>query len=173
MPLAYCDLNYSSPAADKKIQIPEWVSGFFGTPKGTRTPDLLIRSQSLYPTELSAHMHHSRRLDIIAQEFQKCKHYFRFFQVFFKNVALLRNRHSPSAFLDKQAKSRPDQGGPKALPYRAIFPYSVRRATTGSFLAALREGMVPAISVSITLMPTRIAAALIGRMALRLGMPVR
>ena len=28
-----------------------------GTPKGTRTPDLLIRSQSLYPTELSAHMH--------------------------------------------------------------------------------------------------------------------
>ena len=28
---------------------------FFGTPKGTRTPDLLIRSQSLYPTELSAH----------------------------------------------------------------------------------------------------------------------
>ena len=30
---------------------------FFGTPKGTRTPDLLIRSQSLYPTELSAHTH--------------------------------------------------------------------------------------------------------------------
>ena len=28
---------------------------FFGTPKGTRTPDLLVRSQSLYPTELSAH----------------------------------------------------------------------------------------------------------------------
>ena len=27
----------------------------FGTPKGTRTPDLLIRSQSLYPTELPAH----------------------------------------------------------------------------------------------------------------------
>ena len=32
---------------------------FTGTPKGTRTPDLLIRSQSLYPTELSAHAHHS------------------------------------------------------------------------------------------------------------------
>ena len=29
---------------------------FTGTPKGTRTPDLLIRSQSLYPTELSAHL---------------------------------------------------------------------------------------------------------------------
>ena len=30
---------------------------FFGTPEGTRTPDLLIRSQSLYPTELLAHKH--------------------------------------------------------------------------------------------------------------------
>ena len=29
---------------------------FFGTPEGTRTPDLLIRSQSLYPTELLAHV---------------------------------------------------------------------------------------------------------------------
>ena len=29
---------------------------FTGTPKGTRTPDLLIRSQSLYPTELPAHV---------------------------------------------------------------------------------------------------------------------
>ena len=27
-----------------------------GTPEGTRTPDLLIRSQSLYPTELPAHI---------------------------------------------------------------------------------------------------------------------
>ena len=31
------------------------MGGFFGTPEGTRTPDLLIRSQSLYPTELLAH----------------------------------------------------------------------------------------------------------------------
>lgn len=30
---------------------------FFGTPEGTRTPDLLVRSQSLYPTELPAHTH--------------------------------------------------------------------------------------------------------------------
>ena len=29
-----------------------------GTPEGTRTPDLLIRSQSLYPTELLAHISH-------------------------------------------------------------------------------------------------------------------
>ena len=38
----------------KKIRYQK-VSDLFGTPKGTRTPDLLIRSQSLYPTELSAH----------------------------------------------------------------------------------------------------------------------
>ena len=28
----------------------------FGTPEGTRTPDLFIRSRSLYPTELPAHL---------------------------------------------------------------------------------------------------------------------
>ncbi len=28
---------------------------FFGVPGGTRTPDLLVRSQSLYPAELQAH----------------------------------------------------------------------------------------------------------------------
>ena len=27
-----------------------------GTPKGIRTPDLLVRSQTLYPAELSAHV---------------------------------------------------------------------------------------------------------------------
>ena len=33
------------------------ILGFLGgTAKGTRTPDLLIRSQSLYPTELSPHV---------------------------------------------------------------------------------------------------------------------
>ena len=35
---------------------------FIGTPKGTRTPDLLVRSQSLYPTELSAHNAFSQAL---------------------------------------------------------------------------------------------------------------
>ena len=28
----------------------------FGAPEGTRTPDLLVRSQTLYPAELPAHM---------------------------------------------------------------------------------------------------------------------
>ena len=32
------------PSINKKYQIPEKVSDIFGTPKGTQTPDLLIRS---------------------------------------------------------------------------------------------------------------------------------
>ena len=46
-----------------------------GTPEGTRTPDLLIRSQSLYPAELLAHAH-LKCLDIIAQGAQKSKPFF-------------------------------------------------------------------------------------------------
>lgn len=41
--------------------------------------------------------------------------------------------------------------------------YSVLSATTGSFLAALREGMMPANTVSTMLMPTRISATCQGR----------
>ena len=42
--------NCSSPAQHKqKIQIPEWVSGFFGTPEGTRTPNPRNRNPMLYP----------------------------------------------------------------------------------------------------------------------------
>ena len=59
---------------------------FFGTPKGTRTPDLLIRSQSLYPTELSAHSAFLKRLDIIAQLLQKSKYFFRFFENIFEII---------------------------------------------------------------------------------------
>ena len=36
--------------------------------------------------------------------------------------------------------------------------YSVLSATTGSFFAALREGMMPAMSVSVMLMMTRMTA---------------
>ena len=32
------------------------MRGIFGAPEGTRTPDLLIRSQTLYPAELPAHI---------------------------------------------------------------------------------------------------------------------
>ena len=51
--------------------------------------------------------------------------------------------------------------------------YSVLKATTGSFLAALRDGMMPAISVRSILMTIRTMAVVIGRTALRLFSPVR
>ena len=50
--------------------------------------------------------------------------------------------------------------------------HSVLSATTGSFLAALREGMIPEIRVSMTLMTTRMTAASMGRKARRLAMSV-
>lgn len=46
-----------------------------GTPEGTRTPDLLIRSQSLYPTELLAHIK-IFSLFIIAESFRFVKSFF-------------------------------------------------------------------------------------------------
>ena len=82
----------------------------FGTPKGTRTPDLLIRSQSLYPTELSAHVR-STRLAIIAYDFKKCKHYFAFFSKIFKNGVLFKSVTTPPPLLwTKRAKTPPPHG---------------------------------------------------------------
>ena len=43
----------------KKAHTPKRCMCFFGTPEGIRTPDLLVRSQTLYPTELPAHIKHS------------------------------------------------------------------------------------------------------------------
>ena len=50
-------------------------TAFSGAMEGTRTPGLLIRSQSLYPAELLAHAH-LKCLDIIAQGAQKSKPFF-------------------------------------------------------------------------------------------------
>lgn len=51
--------------------------------------------------------------------------------------------------------------------------YSVRKATTGSFFAALLEGIKPDRSVNATLTRIRTIAAGIGKNALRLLIPVR
>ena len=40
---------------NRSIRNITYSSGLFGAPGGTRTPDLLVRSQSLYPAELLAH----------------------------------------------------------------------------------------------------------------------
>ena len=50
--------------------------------------------------------------------------------------------------------------------------YSVRRAVTGSFLAAFLEGIHPPISVNIILSRTRITAPVIGRTAFTSVAPV-
>lgn len=53
--------------------------------------------------------------------------------------------------------------------YLFIFSYySLLKATTGSFLAALLEGMIPDTRVSITLIKTSITAATGGKNAVRL-----
>ena len=46
-----------------------WVSGLFGALEGIRTPDLLVRSQTLYPAELPAHLFY-RALSIIPSLFR-------------------------------------------------------------------------------------------------------
>ena len=38
----------------RKEPVTFFMSQAFGAPEGTRTPDLLIRSQTLYPAELKA-----------------------------------------------------------------------------------------------------------------------
>ena len=57
----------SNPSVHKTNQPPsEWGADLFGEPGGIRTHDLLIRSQTLYPAELRAHMLFDSS-DILAQ----------------------------------------------------------------------------------------------------------
>ena len=65
-------------------------------------------------------------------------------------------------------RSPPAKGG----PFLQSAGHSVRRATTGSFLAALREGIIPEKSVSPVLMRIKIRATWGGRYALRVWIPV-
>ena len=58
---------------------PAWVVFLFGAPEGTRTPDLLVRSQSLYPAELRAHVLLSNTTDILPYFQAFVKSFFTFF----------------------------------------------------------------------------------------------
>ena len=51
----------------EKIHKDRNLCGFLGALEGTRTPDLLVRSQSLYPAELTTHPRSLERLTIISQ----------------------------------------------------------------------------------------------------------
>ena len=52
----------------KRLDIKHFRGLFRGVPEGIRTPDLLVRSQTLYPAELRAHGLFSRRLFIVARQ---------------------------------------------------------------------------------------------------------
>ena len=61
-----------------------YPSTYHGTPEGTRTPDLLIRSQSLYPTELPAHTTHFLNAPAYnSTPEHKMQVFFSFFSLFF------------------------------------------------------------------------------------------
>ena len=72
----FCEFATSLHNADKtKKGLKRDLFCFIGAPGGTRTHNLLIRSQMLYPIKLRA-----QRLDIlIEQKKYKCKHFFHFF----------------------------------------------------------------------------------------------
>ena len=75
------------------------VTKIDGTPKGTRTPDLLIRSQSLYPTELSAHRHFTQVPKYNNTTFSKLQVLFSkifIFQIYFFSARGLLDRISGS-----------------------------------------------------------------------------
>ncbi len=65
-------------------------------PEGTRTPDLLIRSQSLYPTELLAHTHFSQMPEYSTTSLKKNASAFSLFPTF---LSSLRAALTASVFL--------------------------------------------------------------------------
>ena len=71
------------------------ISRTFGTAEGIRTPDLLVRSQSLYPAELWAHFLLRTvvltTIVIISHLLQLVKRFFEFFSGFSKKVWIARN----------------------------------------------------------------------------------
>ena len=79
----------------EKIHKDRNLCGFLGALEGTRTPDLLVRSQSLYPAELWAHFLLRTvvltTITIISHLLQLVKRFFEFFSGFSKKVCIARN----------------------------------------------------------------------------------
>ena len=48
--------GFESPPKNTKQKSTLLGASLFGAPEGIRTPDLLVRSQTLYPAELQAHI---------------------------------------------------------------------------------------------------------------------
>ena len=126
---------------------------------GTRTPDLLVRSQLLYPTELLPHVSvvSTDSFYIIAHSVGKCKHYFQFFEIFSQ--------------VDREAcREKPDGGkrgesGPGELRGRWL-PAAPRRAglwygDSAAAAAVVTAAVIPATTVVATaaVVPAATAAA--------------
>ena len=52
----YYGVRVPTTQNNKNSEADKYLLRYFGTLEGTRTPDLLVRSQSLYPAELPAHI---------------------------------------------------------------------------------------------------------------------
>ena len=73
----------------EKIHKDRNLCGFLGALEGTRTPDLLVRSQSLYPAELQAHF--SNSFIIISSKVQYVNPFFKKTSNFSENLILAKN----------------------------------------------------------------------------------
>ena len=79
---------------EEKEKVLSFDNTFSGTAEGIRTPDLLVRSQSLYPTELQPHTAwlSPDSLISIAESIPNCKSFLQFFE---KTFPSLEGRFSP------------------------------------------------------------------------------
>lgn len=75
------------PSTHKKRKTrTQCVLVFLGAMEGTRTPGLLIRSQSLYPAELPTHVLRARNMMYYSTGSELCQHFFAIiFLLFFRN----------------------------------------------------------------------------------------
>ena len=96
LPASYANALKKSTTDRKKahatnvtqVSFPYSIFEILGVPRGIRTPDLLVRSQSLYPAELWAHFLLRTvvltTIAIISHLLQLVKRFFEFFSVAFR-----------------------------------------------------------------------------------------
>ncbi len=110
-------------------------TGFlFGTPRGIRTPDPLVRSQILYPAELLAHI--STPIYFITSDVN-C-------QAFFYNFKFLWLLYKSKSFIpaisyqhDKNARPFGRSGSIKLIIFFAYFEIALGMCTGGAYLGSL------------------------------------
>ena len=78
---SYCCFNAKIPHRSAGFLPASFLSMQVGTAEGIRTPDLLVRSQTLYPAELQPHIA-PLSLFIIPHSSGKCKRFFQIFLLF-------------------------------------------------------------------------------------------